>query len=235
MRQYIWWPGMREHIAQYIATCEACVRHKSGSRRRKGLLQSLPVPEHCWQHVTMDFVTALPLSNGFDAVYVIVCRLSNRPCYIPTTKVVNAKTTARLFFDLVVRYYLLPESTVSDRDPKFTSEFWQELMAIMLVKQRMTVSRRAQAYGRSERQIRTLEDSLRCVVSHHGDNWAKMLPTVEYAHATLVSTSTRISPFEVDCDGNRDLQSSWQRQEIWLKTWHFLVRKLSSLLNVTRD
>lgn len=69
----------------------------------------------------------------------------------------------------------------------------------MQVKQRMTVSRRAQADGRSERQIRTLEDSLRCVVSHYGDNWVKMLPTVEYAHATLVSTSTRISPFEVDC------------------------------------
>ncbi|GMF60928.1 unnamed protein product [Phytophthora fragariaefolia] len=31
MRQYFWWPGMREHIAQYISTCEACVRHKSGS------------------------------------------------------------------------------------------------------------------------------------------------------------------------------------------------------------
>lgn len=147
----------------------------------------------------MDFVTALPPSEGFDAIYVVVCRLSNRPCYIPTTKDVDAKTTARLFFDHVVRYYSLPESTVSDRDPRFTSEFWCELMTIMQVKQRMTVSRRAQADGRSERQIRTLEDSLRCVVSHYGDNWVKMLPTVEYAHATLVSTSTRISPFEVDC------------------------------------
>ncbi|ETN06763.1 hypothetical protein PPTG_12794 [Phytophthora nicotianae INRA-310] len=56
MRQYFWWPGMREHIAQYFATCEACVRHKSGSRRRKGLLQSLPIPDHCWQHVTTELI-----------------------------------------------------------------------------------------------------------------------------------------------------------------------------------
>ncbi|GMF40127.1 unnamed protein product [Phytophthora fragariaefolia] len=199
MHQYFWWPGMREHIAQYISTGEACVRNKSGPRRRKGLLQHLPVPDHCWQHVTMDFVTALPISDGFDAIYVVVRRLSNRPCYIPTTNGVDAKTTARLFFDHVVRYYSLPVSTVSDRDPKFTSEFWRELMAIMQVKKRMTVSKRAHVDGRSERQIGTLEDSLRCVVSQYGDNWLRMLPTVEYAHATLVSTSTRISPFEVDC------------------------------------
>lgn len=198
MRQYFWWPGMRDHIRQYVSTCETCVRHKSGSRHRNGLLQSLPIPEECWQHVTMDFVTALPESEGYDAVYVVVCRLSNRPCYIPTTKDVDAKHTAKLFFDNVVRYYSLPESIVSDRDPKFTSEFWQELMRIMQVKHRMTVSRRAQADGRSERQVRTLEDSLRCVVSHYGDDWVRLLPTVEYAHATLVSTSTRVSPFEVD-------------------------------------
>ncbi|KAI9919597.1 hypothetical protein PsorP6_017715 [Peronosclerospora sorghi] len=79
------------------------------------------------------------------------------------------------------------------------SEFWQELMAIMQVKVRMTVSRRAQADGRSEHQVRTLEDSLRCVVSHYCDDWARLLPTVEYAHATLVSTSTQVSPFEAEC------------------------------------
>ncbi|KAI9920137.1 hypothetical protein PsorP6_015842 [Peronosclerospora sorghi] len=157
IRQYFWWPSMLEHIALYVGTCESCVRHKSGHRRRAGLLQSLPVPEYCWQHVTMDFVTALPPRDGFDAVYVVE---------------IDAKTTARLFFDNVVRYYSLTESIVSDRDPRFTSEFWQELMTIMQVKVRMTVSRRSQANVRSERQ---------------------------YAHATLVSTSSRVSPFEVDC------------------------------------
>ncbi|KAI9919244.1 hypothetical protein PsorP6_011847 [Peronosclerospora sorghi] len=82
----------------------------------------------------MDFVTALPPSDGFDEVDVVVCRLSNHPCYIPTTKEVDAKTTAIIFFDNVVRYYSFPESIVSDRDPRFTNEFRQELMTIMKVK-----------------------------------------------------------------------------------------------------
>ncbi|KAI9910803.1 hypothetical protein PsorP6_010878 [Peronosclerospora sorghi] len=111
---------------------------------------------------------------------------------------VDAKTTSRLFFENVVRYYSLLDSIVSELDPRFTSELWQELMTIMQVKVQMTVSRRAQADERSERQMRTLKDSLRCVVSDYGNDWARLLPTVEYAHATLVSTSTRVSPFEVD-------------------------------------
>ncbi|KAI9907643.1 hypothetical protein PsorP6_016563 [Peronosclerospora sorghi] len=90
-----------------------------------------------------------------------------------------------------------------DRDPKFMSEFWQELMRIVKVKHRMTLSRLAQVDGRSERQVRTLEDSLRSVVSHYGDDWAKILPAVKYAPVTLISTSSRVSPFEVDCGRNR--------------------------------
>jgi hypothetical protein len=45
----------------------------------------------------------------------------------------------------------------SDRDPKFTSVFWEELMNVMGVKQAMTTSGRPQADGATERQNRTLE------------------------------------------------------------------------------
>ncbi|KAL4145628.1 hypothetical protein PRNP1_013295 [Phytophthora ramorum] len=198
IRQWFVWEGMRHHIEQYVLTCECCVRSKSSTRAHQGLLQPLPVPNRCWEHVTMDFVTGLPISRGFNAVLVVVDRLSKRPCYLPTTKDVTAEDSARLFFDQVVRYYSLPSSIVSDRDSKFCSKFWQALMKCMGVKLRMTVSKRAQADGQSERQVRTLEDALRCTVSHYGDDWADMIPTVEYAHATAIHSSTKLSPFELD-------------------------------------
>lgn len=62
----------------------------------------------------------------------------------------------------------------------------------------MTVSKSAQADGQSERQIRTLEDALRCTASHYGDDWIAVSPTVEYAHATAIHPSTQISPFQLD-------------------------------------
>ncbi|KAE9226747.1 hypothetical protein PF004_g11554 [Phytophthora fragariae] len=67
----------------------------------------------------------------------------------------------------------------------------------MKIKTAMTTAHRAQADGQTERQNRTLEDSLRCSISYHGNDWNEHLPMVEYAHATLVSSSSKLSPFFV--------------------------------------
>ncbi|KAF4038594.1 putative reverse transcriptase-RNase H-integrase [Phytophthora infestans] len=44
-------------------------------------------------------------------------------------------------------------------------------------------------------------DALRCKVSRYDDAWADVLPTVEYAHATAIHSSTKLSPFELDTGG----------------------------------
>ncbi|KAF1314506.1 Retrotransposon nucleocapsid protein, partial [Globisporangium splendens] len=62
----------------------------------------------------------------------------------------------------------------------------------------MTTSHRAQADGQTERQNLILEDALRCMTSYHGSDWSEKLATTEYAHATLTSASTGLSPFEID-------------------------------------
>ncbi|KAF4029105.1 putative integrase catalytic domain-containing protein [Phytophthora infestans] len=72
----------------------------------------------------------------------------------------------------------------------------------------MTVSHRTQADGQSERQICTLEDALRCSISHYGDDWVRWPPCIEFAHATGVNTSTGRSPMEVDT-GRRPIPALW--------------------------
>ncbi|UIZ23479.1 hypothetical protein KXD40_007615 [Peronospora effusa] len=62
----------------------------------------------------------------------------------------------------------------------------------------MTTAHRAQADGQTERQNLVLEDALRCLVAYSGENWVKLLGTVEYAHATSVYASTKLTPFEID-------------------------------------
>ncbi|OWZ15895.1 Retroelement [Phytophthora megakarya] len=68
----------------------------------------------------------------------------------------------------------------------------------MGIKLRMTISCRTQADGQVERQNCTLKDAPRCMVSLHGTDWVDVLGTVEFAHLTLVSSSTKMSPFEID-------------------------------------
>ncbi|KAF0709549.1 hypothetical protein AaE_012843 [Aphanomyces astaci] len=89
------------------------------------------LPEECWQTVSADWITGLPVSKGYDAILVVVDKLSKRPKYIPTRSDVDAPQTAKEFFEHVVRHHGLPAMIISDRDPKFTSTIWKSLMEIM--------------------------------------------------------------------------------------------------------
>lgn len=207
LRQHFLWKSMRAVVDDYVRTCETCCRNKSGDRRR-GMLQPLPIPTASWTDISMDFVTGLPESGGSDAVYVVVCRLSKRARYLPSRKDATAEDVAREFFNQIVVLHGVPNSIVSDRDPRFLSDLWRAMMQIMQIKTKMTVAHRAQADGQSERQIRTLEDALRCTVSHYGDDWYQWLPCIEFAHATSISTSTGLSPMEVET-GRRPIPHVW--------------------------
>lgn len=196
--QWYYWPSMEADIKDYIQSCESCMRYKSSTGRKAGKLQPIPLPAACWEVVSTDFITHLPVSDGFDAIMVVVDKLSKRPVYIPTHTTATAEDTAKLFFNNVIRYYGIPATIISDRDPKFTSKFWTALTSLMKIKTAMTTAHRAQADGQTERQNRTLEDSLRCSISYHGNDWNEHLPMIEYAHATLVSSSSKMSPFFID-------------------------------------
>ncbi|KAF1333225.1 polyprotein, partial [Globisporangium splendens] len=196
--QWYYWPALEKDIHEYVGSCQTCARWKSNNRKKVGLMMPIPTPQECWDVVSMDFITGLPVSEGFDAIFVTVDKLSKRPKYHPTHSTADAEGTAKVFFEAVVRHHGLPKVIISDRDPKFTSDFWKSLTKLMGIKLSMTTSHRAQADGQTERQNLVLEDALRCMVSYHGDDWVSHLGTIEFAHATLVNESTKFTPFEVD-------------------------------------
>eukprot|EP01113_Clastostelium_recurvatum_P044609 TRINITY_DN7552_c0_g2_i1.p1 TRINITY_DN7552_c0_g2~~TRINITY_DN7552_c0_g2_i1.p1 ORF type:complete len:389 (-),score=8.07 TRINITY_DN7552_c0_g2_i1:103-1269(-) len=86
-------------------------------------------------------------------------------------------------------------SVISDRDPKFTSGFWDQLFKLLGVQLRMSTSHHPQTDGQSERTIQILEHMLRCSVHHQQDNWEDLLPGLEFAYNNSVSTATGFSPF----------------------------------------
>ncbi|KAL1190815.1 hypothetical protein V5N11_006148 [Cardamine amara subsp. amara] len=74
--------------------------------------------------ITMDFVVGLPISRTKDAIWVVVDRLTKCARFLAIKKTDGSAVLARKYVREIVRLYGVPVSIVSDRDPKFTSEFW---------------------------------------------------------------------------------------------------------------
>ena len=76
----------------------------------------------------MDYLGPVPMSkNSHDMILIVVDRLTKMAHFIPITTKVTAKETAELFLRYIFQYHGLPNSIVSDCDPKFTSHFWESL------------------------------------------------------------------------------------------------------------
>jgi hypothetical protein len=101
--------------------------------------------------------------------------------FVPTHTSIDAPGVAELYFNTVFRLHGLSRKIISDRDPRFTSNFWQALNKLLDTKLGMSTSYHPQADGQSERTNRTLEDILRAFVSTRQTNWDQFLAAAEFA------------------------------------------------------
>jgi hypothetical protein len=62
----------------------------------------------------MDVMVNLPPSRGFDAIMVVVDRLSKMAHFIPTKESAMTQKMGRLFFMHVFKHHGLPKNIVSD-------------------------------------------------------------------------------------------------------------------------
>jgi len=79
----------------------------------------------------MDFVGALPKTvKGFDSIWVVVDRLTKSTYFIPIKTDMSVARLAEIYIEQIVRLHGIPSSIVSNRDPRFTSKFWESLQAL---------------------------------------------------------------------------------------------------------
>lgn len=101
----------------------------------------------------MDFITGLPRTvRQHDSIMVVVVRLHG-----------------------------VPKKFLLDRDAKFTSKFWKDLFSRLGTELAFIIAYHLQTYGKTERDNRILEDTLRMYVMHKQWKWDQYLPLVEFS------------------------------------------------------
>lgn len=197
LRPRYYWPCMKADIDRFIRNCHPCRRAHVPRDKTPGHLHPLPIPDHPWQHITMDFKSMPRDRHGYDSVFVVIDRLSKEAISVPCYKTTTAEDMARMFIAHVYRYHGPPESSVSDRGPQFISQFWKEFCRILGIRLKLSTAYHPQTDGQTEIMNQYLDQRLRPFVNHYQDNWSDLLPMMDYAQLTLPHSSIGMSPFEL--------------------------------------
>ena len=177
--------------------CDVCQRHKTKCTSLVNLLQPLPIPTKVWSGISMDSVDGLPISMGKSTILVVVDKLSKYSHFIPISHPYTIQSVAKEFFDHVFRLHGLPESIVCDRDPTFTSKFWEELFRLNGTSFNFSYAYHPQMDGQTEVVNHTLEMYLRCFSSPRPKEWVKWISWAEYCYNTGIHTTSKKTPFEI--------------------------------------
>ncbi|KAI4900897.1 hypothetical protein NFI96_007222 [Prochilodus magdalenae] len=196
LRRRFWWPRMEQDVRAFIAACQVCARNKEPRTKPSGLLHPLPIPSRPWSHLSMDFITGLPASQGNSVIMVVVDRFSKACKFIALPALPSARETAKQLLYHVVRVHGLPSDIVSDRGPQFTSQFWGAFCKLLGASVSLSSGFHPQSNGQTERVNQDLERTLRCLASSNPASWSEHLIWAEYAHNTLWHSSLGMSPFE---------------------------------------
>ena len=196
IRKNFYWQGMKTDIARFVAECDTCQRQKVENIALPGKLQPLNIPNQKWEDISMDFITGLPKVEGKDAIWVIVDRLTKYAHFIPICCKNTAPQLAKIFMKNIYKQHGWPSRVICDRDPKFTSHFWQEVFRLAGTKFNMSTAYHPQTDGQTEAVNKCLEGYLRCYVTDKQQQWIKWVHMAEWWYNTTYHSSIKMSPFK---------------------------------------
>ena len=150
-RKY-YWETLRHNVEVYVRGCDVCLASKAVKHKLHRNLQQLPVPNHYWKDLSMDFVIGLPQfsnlrGNGYNLILVIVDRLTKMIHYEPVQITITAPALAEDILNVVVQHHGLLDFIVSNYGSVFTSKFWSSLCYFLSIKRKLSTAFHAQTDG----------------------------------------------------------------------------------------
>ncbi|GKC04861.1 putative reverse transcriptase domain-containing protein [Tanacetum coccineum] len=128
LKKLYWWPNMKADIATYVRKCLTRAKVKAEYQKPSGLLVQPVIPVWKWENITLDFVNKLPkMLTGQDTIWVIVDRVTKSTHFLPIKENDSMEKLTRQYLKEVVTRHGVPVLIISDRDGRFTSQFWQSL------------------------------------------------------------------------------------------------------------
>jgi hypothetical protein len=107
-----WWPEIRKFATAYVRGCAICQSMKPGTTKPKPPLLPITTNErqNPFQMISVDLITNLPISNGYDSILTIVDHgCSKAAIFLPCQKTINAPGIAALYVQRVFPFFGIPQ------------------------------------------------------------------------------------------------------------------------------
>ena len=156
------------------------------------------IPEKPWSHISADFITKLPLIQGYDAILVVCDHFSKIAHFIATMEKTLAERLVRLFRDYVWKLHGLSESIISDRGIQFAAGMMRELNKLLEIQTKLSIFYHPQMDGQIERINQELEQYLRVFIDHRQEQWPDWLGTAEFVCDNKIYLATKVSSFKAN-------------------------------------
>ena len=145
----------------------------------------------------MDFIVGLPkVQQGYNAIWVVVDRLTKTAHFLPMTDKIDAFRLGQLYVKEIVRLHGVPKTIVSDRDTRFISAFWVGMQRALGTKLAFSTAYHPQTDGQTERTNQVIEDMLRACCMDHKAKWSDVLPLIEFAYNNSYQSTIQMAPYE---------------------------------------
>ncbi|GJP33350.1 hypothetical protein CLOM_g17894 [Closterium sp. NIES-68] len=143
----------------------------------------------------MDFVTGLPAGpSGNDAILVVVDRLTKMAHFATCKTTITTEQRAKIFLTNIVRLHGIRSAIISDRDPRFMSNFWTKTWQQYGTRLHLSTAYHPQSDGQTERTNQTMEQLIRMTCTDPAQ-WEDALPLIEFAYNNAQSAKTTQSLF----------------------------------------
>ena len=173
---------MSHYIGKYVKACDLCLQTKTQCCPPIRELVPLPILEFCWDTISVNFISELPESHGYNTVMNVVDSVSKMSHFIPMHTMITALGVAHLFLTHVWKLHGLPRQVVSNWSPQFIAEFTQEFYCLLGVKLAATTAYQPWGNGQTEQVNQELEQYLQLFVNERQDDWDELLPLAEFQY-----------------------------------------------------
>ena len=110
---------------------------------------------------------------------------------------IDATGVAALYSTRIFPFYGVPKRIISDQDPRFTTQFIQQLCTTLGIDQNLSTAYHPQMDGQLEQANQRVEQYLQIYGNKEKDDWVDLLLLAQFVYNSWKNKSIGATPFDL--------------------------------------